>query len=65
MNTSRIKKVFEIKECNHTCPLHSRCSPDSEDCNFYDNEDEPYYAMRNKEKKPKYCKVKKVIVEEY
>lgn len=58
------RKVFIIKECNWKCPLHSQCVYDDESCNFYQDEMEPYYAMKPKDKKPKYCKVKRVIVEE-
>jgi len=57
------RKIFEIKRCNWDCPLHSRCAHDDEPCNFYDEID-PDYAMKPKDKKPKYCKVKRVIVEE-
>lgn len=57
------RKVFEIKECNWDCPLHSRCAYDDEPCNFYDEMD-PDYVMKPRDKKPKYCKVKRVIVEE-
>jgi len=57
-----IKKIFEIKECNWSCPLLSRCTYDDQDCNFYDK-DAPHYVMKPKDKKPKYCKVKRVIVE--
>jgi len=56
------KKVYEIKECGHDCPLHSQCAYDDEPC-FHYGED-PFLAMGKKDKKPPFCKVKRVIVEE-
>lgn len=56
------RKVYEIKECSYDCPLHSQCAYDDTPCTFYG--EDPEMAMGKSDKKPKFCKVKRVIVEE-
>lgn len=56
------KKVFKIIECSYDCPLHSQCAYDDTPCTFYNKDPEMY--MWKTDKKPPFCKVKRVIVEE-
>jgi len=58
-----IKKIFEIKECNESCPFLFYNAYGEEECLFYNEEYAPWFVMKPKDKKPKYCKVKRVIVE--
>jgi len=57
------KKVFKIIECSSDCPLKQVPAYDSMWCNFY-GEDLDFFSYKAKKKKPNFCKVKRVIVEE-
>lgn len=57
------KKVFEITECTGDCPLRQTPAYDSQCCNFY-GEDLDHCSFKAQKKKPIFCKVKRVIVEE-
>lgn len=56
-------KIYYIKECTSDCPLRQTPAYDSQYCNFY-NKDLDHCIFKAKEKKPNFCKVKRVIVEE-
>ena len=57
------KKVFEIINCNSDCPLRQTPAYDSSWCNFH-GEDLDNFNWTSKNRKPRFCKVKRVIVEE-
>ena len=56
-------KIFEITECGSDCPLRQTPAYDSQWCNFY-GKDLDYFRLTKKFRKPNFCKVKRVIVEE-
>ena len=64
MSTRMKKKIFKIIECNDECPMKNVPAYDSMWCNFYE-EDLNHFHHTPKKKKPGFCKVKRIIVEEH